>query len=90
MQSSKTIYLIPGLGFDCRIFRNLEVGPIDKKPLEWIEPLPKESLQEYAGRMAEGIQEEDQPITIVGHSFGGHSGTGNRQDQRGPADCVDL
>ncbi len=68
---SKEIYLIPGLGFDCRIFRNLDFGVEEVRHLDWIEPHGDEPLARYAGRMAAGFAKNNSRKIIVGHSFGG-------------------
>jgi pimeloyl-ACP methyl ester carboxylesterase len=64
-------YLIPGLGADERVFRNLQ--PLLQGPsqvLQWLLPEPSETLLHYAARMAETIPAE-QPCLLVGVSFGG-------------------
>ena len=65
------IYLIPGLGFDCRIFRHLDWGAHPVVHLNWIEPEEAESLTHYARRMAAGLEGRKSRKIIVGHSFGG-------------------
>jgi pimeloyl-ACP methyl ester carboxylesterase len=63
------VYFISGLGADARAFRSLTLPGIEPVHLSWISPLPGESIEGYAKRMAERI-EEPNPI-IVGLSFGG-------------------
>ena len=66
------IYLIPGLGADGRIFRNLL--PLLRKEtrvLEWLRPASSaETLPHYAARMAESMP-LNQPCLLAGVSFGG-------------------
>ncbi|GGF01658.1 alpha/beta fold hydrolase [Hymenobacter cavernae] len=64
-------YLIPGLGADERIFRNLQPllhGQVTV--LQWFTPQPNEQIDAYARRMAEAIP-PDQTCWVVGVSFGG-------------------
>lgn len=63
------VYFISGLGADERAFRSLTLKGIEPVHLNWISPLPGESIEGYAKRMAQRIEEPD-PI-IVGLSFGG-------------------
>ena len=66
------IYLIPGLGADGRIFRNLLPllhGPT--RVLEWLPPTSSaEPLPPYVARLAESVP-HDQPCLLAGVSFGG-------------------
>lgn len=64
-------YLIPGLGFDHRIFEKLELPNYTLKYLNWIEPKPNETIQHYATRMAEKIDHDRGEIILIGHSLGG-------------------
>lgn len=65
------VYLIPGLGFDQRIFHNLVLKGHQLTYLDWIEPQSGESFTDYSGRMALQIPEKDEPIALIGHSMGG-------------------
>lgn len=62
------IYLIPGLGYDCRIFERLDLGALATQCIPWIEPREGESIQEYAQRLFAGVGEEE--VVLIGHSFG--------------------
>ncbi|WP_425553184.1 alpha/beta fold hydrolase [Hymenobacter algoricola] len=65
------LYLIPGLGADERVFRDLLPrlrGETHVMP--WLTPAPAETLPGYAARVAEGIA-PGQPCFVVGVSFGG-------------------
>lgn len=65
------VYFISGIGADCRIFKNIELPPsFHAVYLDWIKPLPDESLKSYALRLAASIRHE-QPFVLVGLSFGG-------------------
>lgn len=65
------VYLIPGLGADKRIFRNIHL-PEGYEPhyLDWISHQKNESLRDYSLRIAEHI-DVTKPFVIVGLSFGG-------------------
>jgi len=63
------IYFISGLGADERAFAYLDLPGVEKVYLNWLEPLPKETMQHYAQRMADRITTPN-PV-IVGLSFGG-------------------
>lgn len=65
----KTVYFISGLGADKRAFNFLDLSFCNPIFIDWIEPLPKETLEQYAQRMYQQIKDEN-PI-IVGLSFGG-------------------
>ena len=66
-----TFYTIPGLGFDHRIFGGLNLQNGEIHHLNWIDPLPKEPIGNYAKRMAEQISHDPQCCILIGHSFGG-------------------
>jgi pimeloyl-ACP methyl ester carboxylesterase len=64
-------YLIPGLGADERVFRNLQ--PLlqgEAMVLQWMTPEQNETIGHYAHRMAEAIP-PGQECWVVGVSFGG-------------------
>ncbi|PCJ66455.1 MAG: hypothetical protein COA58_06670 [Bacteroidetes bacterium] len=61
-------YILSGLGADERVFSRINF-PDNHTHLPWIENKPNESLQEYAGRMSEGIKHQNP--TLIGLSFGG-------------------
>ena len=63
------IYAIPGLGADQRVFKFLDLEH-DLVAMEWIPPKKKESLKEYALRLAQVI-DTTEPFVILGVSFGG-------------------
>ncbi len=66
------VYLVPGLGANCKIFKHIHLpeDQYDVQCLEWITPISmKESISDYARRMAEQITGEK--IILIGVSFGG-------------------
>ena len=65
------VYLIPGLGFDNRIFEKLELNEIKFEFLNWIEPEKDERIENYAKRFSKRITENPKEIILIGHSFGG-------------------
>lgn len=66
---NKTIYAIPGLGVDERIFYALKLEA-DIVYLNWLQPHKSESLDAYVRRMADNIDREGE-IILLGLSFGG-------------------
>lgn len=69
MGMPNVIYCISGLGADEKIFSRLELNGYKLKHLHWLKPERHESLEDYAGRMKQHI-EEPSPI-LMGVSFGG-------------------
>lgn len=65
------IVLIPGLGFDCRIFDKLNLSAYDVEYLNWIEPKHDEGIHEYSQRLFSSIETRSEKIVLVGHSMGG-------------------
>jgi pimeloyl-ACP methyl ester carboxylesterase len=66
------IYFIPGLGFDRRIFQNLELVGADMEYIDWIEPISlNENIKAYATRLATQIEQHSDGTILIGHSFGG-------------------
>lgn len=62
------LYCIPGFGVDEKIFGRLKLNA-DLHFINWLNPLPKETLKDYAARMASSIDEAF-PV-LLGISFGG-------------------
>lgn len=65
------VYCMPGLAANSSIFEFIEL-PEDRFQihlLDWVIPIPKESLQDYAKRMCKYIKHEN--IVLLGVSFGG-------------------
>lgn len=65
----KELFLLSGLGADQRVFEFLDLSPYHITHVEWIDPLPKESIQAYAKRLLGQIH-HPKP-TLLGVSFGG-------------------
>lgn len=65
----KPIYFISGLGADERIFQWLRYDNFRPVHVKWVSPDKGESIEAYAKRLSEQIQDEE-PV-IVGLSFGG-------------------
>lgn len=66
-----TVYCLSGLGLSPAIFQRLTIDAAAVHHLEWLDPLPKESLVAYAQRMAAGITPIPERLVLIGHSFGG-------------------
>ena len=66
-----TTYFIPGLGFNEEVITPIVDQGLDIQTINWIEPIPLESIQSYAYRMSENIDSSLGPVTLIGHSFGG-------------------
>ncbi len=65
------IYCFSGLGADERVFSALKLNLSYKLvPVEWIQPLHKESLEDYSRRISKSINTK-KPFGILGVSFGG-------------------
>ena len=64
------LYLIPGLGFDDRVFSKLDLSSYNPTDLNWIDPLQNESLQQYTRRFSKSIDGSQKTI-LIGHSLGG-------------------
>ncbi|PSR56780.1 alpha/beta hydrolase [Adhaeribacter arboris] len=67
------IYCIPGLGADARMFQllQLDASRFEVVVLKWLLSHKNESLVSYAQRMANQILINNQPVLLVGVSFGG-------------------
>ncbi|OHX65426.1 hypothetical protein [Flammeovirga pacifica] len=62
-------YCISGLGADQRVYNNLEIK-YEKISISWITPLKNESLKNYAIRLSQKI-DQDEEFILIGVSFGG-------------------
>lgn len=65
----KPLFLFSGLGADHRVFQFLNLDGFRVNYIEWLHPAKKETMQQYAERLAEQIDAEN-PV-LVGLSFGG-------------------
>ncbi|PID58689.1 MAG: hypothetical protein CR986_07435 [Ignavibacteriae bacterium] len=69
--SIPNIFLMPGLGFDYRVFSNLDLKNCNINYLDWLEPNKEETLASYVERVEKQITFNNKPIILIGHSFGG-------------------
>lgn len=67
--SNSHIYILSGLGVDRKVFSKINFEGLQVIHIDWIAPLKKETMAEYAKRLSMQINNE-QPI-LVGLSFGG-------------------
>jgi surfactin synthase thioesterase subunit len=66
-----TVYCIPGLAADGRVFKNIHLPAHCKKIcLEWIAPEAGENLQKYSLRLGSSINTSE-PFALIGLSMGG-------------------
>lgn len=65
------LFLLPGLGYDCRIFDKMDWKGYEVVRLNWIEPQRGESLHDYALRLFAQAGNPEPPYTLIGHSLGG-------------------
>lgn len=65
------VYFVPGLAAGPLIFENIKLpeDTFEVHILEWLVPVPNESLEAYVKRMAESVK-HDNPV-LIGVSFGG-------------------
>lgn len=71
ISSGASIYTLPGLGFDERIFSKIDFGKSRVRHLNWIAPGHMEGFTDYAKRIATSIDNKDERVVLIGHSFGG-------------------
>ncbi len=65
-------YLVPGLGFNEKTFKHLELySAASVNIINWLEPNGEEPLEDYIKRMAESIDPNLPHKIFIGHSFGG-------------------
>ncbi|HXC07214.1 MAG TPA: alpha/beta hydrolase [Bacteroidia bacterium] len=71
MTTPLTLYFISGLGADKRVFQKLKLPAAYKIVyVDWITPLPEESLAAYAQRLS-AVIDPDTPFVLIGVSMGG-------------------
>ena len=71
-----TLVFLPGIGADHRLFKYQTAAFPNSYAADWIDPLPSESLEQYAVRFAEVIRAEwdtcpSAPVVVCGLSLGG-------------------
>jgi pimeloyl-ACP methyl ester carboxylesterase len=65
------VYFISGLGADRKAFQKIILpSKYIIHHIDWITPFPKESLQSYAKRLTQSI-DQSRPFAVIGLSFGG-------------------
>jgi pimeloyl-ACP methyl ester carboxylesterase len=70
-QQVTRVYLIPGQGSDYRIYKNIQFDEqFDTIHIQYITPLPLESMHDYAQRLSAQI-DTTTPFYIIGVSLGG-------------------
>lgn len=67
---TKTVYLIPGVGANDKIFQNLEFPGCEIVHIKWPKHKKGENIQQYVKKLLPQIRKDTQPI-LVGLSFGG-------------------
>jgi len=66
----KTIYLIPGVGANDKIFENLDLAGYEVVHLKWPKHKKHEPIESYVKKLLPQIKKDTQPI-LIGMSFGG-------------------
>jgi pimeloyl-ACP methyl ester carboxylesterase len=67
---TKTIYLIPGVGANDKVFQNIELPGYEIVHIRWPRHKKGEPIQQYVKKLLPQIKKDTQPI-LVGLSFGG-------------------
>lgn len=65
----KQLYLFSGLGADHRTFQRLNLSDFEVTHIQWLEPIPGETIGQYADRLLPQIN-KPRPV-LIGLSFGG-------------------
>ena len=65
------LIFLPGLGADHRLFKYQTAAFPNSIAVDWIEPKPRETLEEYAGRLADSLGPFSTPPIVCGLSLGG-------------------
>jgi pimeloyl-ACP methyl ester carboxylesterase len=64
------MFLIPGLGADKRIYKNIKLGDAEVTYTDWLEPHPTDTLSSYAQRLIDEYHITPGSI-VIGNSLGG-------------------
>jgi pimeloyl-ACP methyl ester carboxylesterase len=64
------VFLIPGLGADKRIYKNIKLGDYESIGIDWIEPNRKDTLSSYAQNIIDQYHITPGSI-VIGNSLGG-------------------
>jgi len=67
---AKTIYLIPGVGANDKVFQNLDLSGYEIVHLQWPKHKRNDDLQVYVKKLLPQIKKDTQPV-FIGLSFGG-------------------
>ena len=76
IKNTITLVFLPGIGANHRLFKHQTAAFPNSYAADWIEPLPAESLEQYAVRWTEMIRAElekrpSAPVVVCGVSLGG-------------------
>ncbi|HVW94926.1 MAG TPA: alpha/beta hydrolase [Mucilaginibacter sp.] len=66
----KTVYLIPGLGADSRIYKKIIIDDAVVIKIDWIEPEPTDTLTSYAKNLIDHYNIQVNSV-VIGNSLGG-------------------
>jgi pimeloyl-ACP methyl ester carboxylesterase len=64
------LFLIPGLGADCRIYKNIDLNGYDVTYVEWIAPDKSDTLSSYSQKLIKQYDIISGSI-VIGNSLGG-------------------
>jgi hypothetical protein len=79
VESKPILVFLPGVGADHRLFKYQMAAFRNSYAVDWIDPLPHESLEQYAVRLAETIRFElnKRPSAPVTETFPNHPHVAN-------------
>src|ERR1700733_15326900 len=64
------LFLIPGLGADCRIYDHIDLDGYNVSPINWITPAPGDTLSSYAQKLIDQFHIVTGSV-VIGNSLGG-------------------
>ena len=64
------VFLIPGLGADTRIYKNIDLQGHEVAPVNWIDPDENDTLTTYAQKLMDAYRISTGSI-VIGNSLGG-------------------
>lgn len=67
---AQTIYLLPGVGANDKIFQNLDLTGCDIVHIKWPKHKKGERIESYVKKLLPQIKKDTQPV-LIGMSFGG-------------------
>lgn len=65
-----TLFLVPGLGADCRIYKHIDLSGHEVVNISWLEPEKHDTLSTYAQKLIDNYRITPQSI-VIGNSLGG-------------------